>query len=118
MELKPIKSKKQYQEYLGWVDVQFDKKVKPSTAEGEKLQVVLILIKDYEDKYFAVPKPDPIDVVKLKMLEKGLKNQDLVGKIGSKGHVSAILSKRKSLTLQTARLLHKEFGIPAEVFLS
>mgnify|MGYP001351316110 CR=1 FL=1 len=118
MELKPIKSKKQYQEYLSWVDMQFDKKIKSSTAEADKLQVVLILIKDYEDQYFPVPKPDPIDVVKLKMLEKGLKNQDLVGKIGSKGHVSAILSKRKSLTLQTARLLHKEFGIPAEVLLS
>ena len=118
MELKPIKSKKQYQEYLNWVDAQFDKTIKSATAEGEKLQGVLILIKNYEDQYFPVPKPDPIDVVKLKMLEKGLKNQDLVGKIGSKGHVSAILSKRKSLTLQTARLLHKEFGIPAEVLLS
>ena len=79
MELKPIKSKKQYKEYLDWVDTQLDKKITPSSAEGEKLQVVLILIKNYEDEQFAIPKPDPIDVVKLKMLEKGLKNQDLVG---------------------------------------
>ena len=64
MELKPIKSKKQYQEYLNWVDVQFDKKIKPATSEGEKLQVVLILIKNYEEQYFPVPKPDPIEVVK------------------------------------------------------
>ncbi|MBX9782308.1 MAG: transcriptional regulator [Chitinophagaceae bacterium] len=117
MELRPVKTKKQYNEYLQWVDEQFDKKVQPNSPEGEKLQVVLILIKDYEDKHFPVPMPDPVEVIKLKMLEKGMRSKDLVGKIGSKGHISAILSKRKSLTLQTARILHKELGIPAEVLL-
>ncbi len=118
MELKPVKTKKQYKEYLNWVDEQFNKKVNPNTPAGDKLQVVLILVKNYEDEHFKVPKPDPIEVIKLKMLEKGLKSKDLIGKIGSKGHVSAILSKRKSLTLQTAKILHKELGIPAEVLLS
>jgi len=118
MDLKPIKTKKQYEQYLKWVDEQFDKKIKPNTSLGEKLQVVLILIKNYEDENYTIPKPDPIDVIKLKMLEKGMKSKDLVGKLGSKGHVSAILSRRKSLTLQAARLLHKELGIPAEILLA
>lgn len=45
MELKTIKSKKAYQDYLDWVDEQFDKKVKPNSPDGEKLQVALLLIK-------------------------------------------------------------------------
>ena len=117
MEIKPIKTKKQYELALQQANLLFDKKIKPSSPLGEKLQVLLILIKNYEDVHYPIPRPDPIDVLKLKMLEKGLKSKDLVGKIGTKGHISAILSRRKALTLQTAKILHKELGIPAEVLL-
>lgn len=118
MELKIIKSKKQYQECLDWIDEQFDKKVKPGSAEGEKVQVALLLIKQYEDIHYPVPMPDPIEVIKLKMQDLGLKNKDLIGKVGSKGYVSALLNKRKPLTLELARLFHKELSIPAEVLLA
>jgi HTH-type transcriptional regulator/antitoxin HigA len=52
------------------------------------------------------------------MADMGLRIKDLVGEIGSKGYVSAILSGRKPLTLEIARLLHNELGIPADVLLS
>jgi len=116
MEIRPIKTKKQYQQYLDWIDIQFEKKIPPNSPAGEKLQVILILVKHYEDIHFPIPKPDPISVIKLTMMEKGLKGKDLVGKIGSKGHVSAILQGKKPLTLHTAKILHEELGIPAEVF--
>ena len=77
----------------------FDKKFKPDTPEGEKLQMALLLIKQYEDAHYPIPVPDPIDAVKLKMQLKGLKNKDLVGKVGTKGYVSALLNKHKPLTL-------------------
>lgn len=118
MQLKPIKSKKDYETYLDWVDKLFDKKVKPNTPEGANLQIALLLIKDYEDKHYAIPVPDPIEAIKLKMQEKGLKNKDLVGKVGTKGYVSAILTKKKPLTLELARLFHRELGISADVLLS
>jgi HTH-type transcriptional regulator/antitoxin HigA len=118
MELKIIKTKKQYEEYLDWVDVQFNKKVKSNTPQGEKLQVALLLIKQYEDANYPIPLPDPIDAIKFKMDELGLKNKDLVGKVGSKGYVSSLLNKRKPLTLELAKLFHQELNIPAEVLLS
>jgi len=118
IELKPIKTKKQYQEYLGWVDKMFDKKIKKGTTEGNLLEVILILIKSYEDRHYIIPLPDPIEVLKLKMKEKGIKNKDLVGLLGSKSHVSNILSKRKILTLENAKILHKELGVSADVLLS
>lgn len=52
------------------------------------------------------------------MEEKGLRNKDLVGKFGSKGYISALLNKRKPLTLELARLFHQELSIPAEILLS
>ena len=118
MELKIIKSKKQYKQWLEWVDVQFENKVKANTPQGEKLQVALLLIKQYEDTNYPIPLPDPIDAIKVKMNELGLKNKDLVGKMGSKGYVSSLLNKKKPLTLELAKLFHQELKIPAEVLLS
>jgi HTH-type transcriptional regulator / antitoxin HigA len=77
-----------------------------------------LLIKQYEDIHYPVPLPDAIEAIKLKMQELGLKNKDLVGKVGSKGYVSALLNKRKPLTLDLANLVHKELSIPADVLLS
>jgi HTH-type transcriptional regulator / antitoxin HigA len=118
MELNLIKNEQQYEEYLEWVDVMFDKKVSPDSPEGKKLEVALFLIKQYEDFHYRIPLPDPIDVIKLKMKENGIKNKDLTGRLGSKGYVSMILNRRKPLTLKTAKWFHKELNIPAEVFFS
>lgn len=118
MELKVIKTKKQYEAYLNWVDEMFNKKIKPNTAEGNKLEVALLLIKQYEDTHYPIPMPDPIDAIRVRMEEIGLKNKDLVGKFGSKGYVSALLNKRKPLTLELARLFHQELNIPADILLS
>lgn len=118
MELKIIKTKKQYEEFLDWVDMLFDEKVKADTPKGNKLQVALLLIKQYEDANYPIPLPDPIDAIRVKMDELGLKNKDLVGKVGSKGYVSSLLNKKKPLTLELARLFHQELNIPAEVLLS
>src|ERR1043165_4040126 len=112
MELKPIKTAAEHEAALAWGDEQFDAGIQPDTAEGEKLQVVLLLIKQYEDEHHPVLPPDPLAAIRIKMEELGLKNQDLVGKVGSKGYVSALLSGKKPLTLSLARLFHRELGIP------
>jgi len=119
MKLSIIKSEKQYDEYLDWVDIQFNKNIDPNSAGGEKLQIALMLIKHYEAIHYEIPFSDPIEVIKLKMKESGIRNRDLVNKkYGSKGHISSLLNKRKPLTLDLAKRFHKEFGIPAEVFLA
>ncbi len=118
MKLKTVKTKKEYENYLTWVDEMFEKKIKPNSAEGEDLQVVLLLIQEYEDKNYAIPVPDAIEAIKIKMSEKGLKNKDLVGKFGSKGYVSAVLNRKKPLTMELAQLFHRELGVSAEVLLS
>lgn len=118
MKLKPIKTNKEYKAWLDWVDIQFDKKIKPDTPEGEKLQIALMLIKDYEDRRYPIHLPDPIEAVKIKMEEKGLKNKDFIGKLGSKSYVSAILNKKKPMTLEIAKIFHQELGIDAEILLS
>ena len=118
IELKPIKSLKQYEHYMEWVDTQFEKGVKRGTPTGNQLEIVLLLIKKYEDDHYPVPVPDAIEAIKVKMAEQGLRNQDLVGLIGSKSYVSALLNKRKPLTLEIAKIFHRKFGIAAAILLA
>ncbi len=117
MELKIIKTQSQYEKTLSWIDEMFDKKVKPNTSDGEKLQIALLVVKNYEDANYSIPFPDAIDAIKIKMEELGIKNKDMVEKIGSKGYISSILNKRKPLTLEIAKIFHKELHIPAEILL-
>jgi HTH-type transcriptional regulator/antitoxin HigA len=88
------------------------------TPESDELDILLLLVKDYEDRNFKLPDPDPIEVIKLKLQEKGLKNKDLEQIIGSKGYVSLILSGKKELTLKMAKGLHHFLGIPSDIFLA
>ena len=118
MELTVVKNNSQYEEFLKWIDEMFNKNISPTSAKGKKIEVALLLIKQYEDAHFSIPFPDPLETIKLKMAELGLKNKDLVGKFGSKGYVSSLLSGKKPLTLELAKLFHQELHIPAEVFLS
>lgn len=118
MKLKPIKTEEEYDGMMAWVDEQFDRKIRPDSPEGETLQIALLLVKAYEDKHYVIPASDPIDAIRLKMEEKGVRNKDFVGKLGSKSYVSAVLNRRKPLTLEMAKFFHKELGIPASTLLA
>jgi HTH-type transcriptional regulator/antitoxin HigA len=91
--------------------------VQPNTPEFDELDLLTVLVKDYDDRHYPMPELDALEVIKIKMLEMGLKNKDLEPIIGSKGHVSAILSGKREITLKMAQKLKNYFGIPAEAFL-
>ncbi len=84
--------------------------------EADELELLLVLVKDYEDKHIHIPTLDPLEVIKLKMEERGLKNKDLEPIIGSRGHVSSVLSGRRELTLSMARKLRDFFKLPSDIF--
>jgi HTH-type transcriptional regulator/antitoxin HigA len=87
------------------------------SEEAEELALLLVLIKDYEDKHIPLPDVSLIEFIKLKMEEKGMKAKDLEAIIGSKGHVSSILSGRREITLKMAQRLKDYFQLPATIFL-
>ena len=89
----------------------------PNSTEEDELGVLLLLIKDYEDRTIKMHEIDVLEVIKDKMLEQGIKNKDLEPFIGSKGHVSSILSGRREITFKMAQKLKDYFNLPAEMFL-
>ncbi len=115
MNWKVIKTEAAYQKAVKRTMVIFQ--AKEGTPEADELALLLLLVKDYEDKNISIPEVNPIDVIKLKMLENGIKAKDLEPLIGSKGHVSSILSGRREITLKVAQRLRNYFKLPAEIFL-
>lgn len=115
MDWKILKTESDYQKAVTRMMEIFH--VEPGTTESDELELLLVLIKDYDEKFIFLPELNVLDVIKIKMKELGLKAKDLEPIIGTKGHVSAILSGKREITLKMAQKLKSFFGLPAEVFL-
>lgn len=115
MNWKVLKTETAYQKAIKRTIAIFH--AKEDSPEADELALLLVLIKDYEEKHIRLPRIKPIEVVKLKMAERGIKAKDLEHIIGSKGHISSILSGRREITLKIAQKLKDYFQLPAEIFL-
>ena len=115
MKLKPIKSKKDYQNALERLELIFDSK--KGSAEGDELEILGILIEKYEYEHFPIGFPDPIEAIKFRMEQMDYNQTDLAKVVGLKSRASEILNKKRKLTLEMIRLLHDNLKIPTEVLI-
>jgi len=115
MKIRPIKSKKDYQDALKRLEVIFD--APPGTPQGDELEVLGILIDNYEREHFPIDLPDPIEAIKFRMEQLGYTQNDLAKQIGLKSRASEILTRKRKLTLQMIRQLHKGLNIPTNVLI-
>jgi HTH-type transcriptional regulator/antitoxin HigA len=115
-ELRPIKTREQYKQYLSLIDRFIDSE--EDSQEEEVLELISILVEDFEARHYPIDAPDPIDAIKLKTQELGLKRKDLSKYFGSVSRVSEVLNRKRPLSLEMARKLHKELGISAETLLA
>ena len=110
MKIRPIRSKKDYQEALREIDRLIDSR---SKAAKDRLEVIATLVEAYEDKHHAIPAPDPMEAIKFRMEQKGFARKDLAKLLGiGLGRVSELLSGKRKLTVAMIRTLHKEWKIP------
>lgn len=116
MELKPIRTEKDYRSALKRLEGIFDA---PSyTKEGDEAEIVSLLIENYENEHYPIEAPDPIEAIKIRMEELNIKQKDLVGIIGGKSRVSEILNRKKKLTVDMIRKLEHRLQISASVLVS
>lgn len=92
-------------------------KAENSLEEQGELALPVLLISDYDSKNYMSKKIDFLDVIDSKMEEQGLKAKDLEPLIRSKGHVSAVLSGKRKITLKMAKKLKEFSRLPAGLFL-
>jgi len=115
MNIKPVKTKTDYNAALKMIDVLWD--AKPNTPEGDMLDILTTLVEIYEQKHFNISPPDPVEAIKFRMEQLGLKQSDLAEALGGRNRVSEILNRKRNLTVAMMRELHNKFNIPAESLL-
>jgi len=116
MDLKPIKTEKDYRNALERLEIIFD--APADTKEGDEAEILSLMIENYENEHYPIEAPDPIEAIKIRMEELNLRQKDLVGIIGGKSRVSEILNRKKKLTVEMIRELERMLQISASVLVN
>lgn len=111
MTIKLIKTEEDYKLSLSRLEAIFDAPI--GTPESDEADVLVLLIDEYENKYYPIEAPDPIEAIKIRMEEMQLKQTDLISEIGGKSRVSEILNKKRKLTLEMIRNLAVRLNLSA-----
>ena len=112
MDIKPIKTKKDYQSALRRIEELWN--AKSNSSKADELDILATLVEAYESKNYRINSPDPVEAIKFEMERKGLTVKDLEPMIGKSNRVYEILNRKRSLTLKMIWKLHEGLGIPAE----
>jgi HTH-type transcriptional regulator / antitoxin HigA len=88
-----------------------------TAAEGAHLRAQAAIIAAYEAEIVPSRPVDPIEAIKFRMEQMGLKQADLVPLIGTKSKVSEVLNRKRRLSLSMIRRLRRKLDIPADVLL-
>jgi HTH-type transcriptional regulator / antitoxin HigA len=115
MTIKPIKTERHHQKALREIEKLWD--AKPNTPKGDRLDVLVTLVEAFERKHYEIAPPDPIEAIKFRMEQLGLKTTDLAKILGGRSRVSEVLNRKRNLSLEMMRSLHKHLSIPAESLL-
>ncbi len=112
MNLKPIKTETDYQEALAKAYQLMD--AEWNTPEGDELEILTILIENYETKHYPLTPPDPITAIQFRMEQLDLNEQDLEPWLGNREQISQILNRQLELSVNMIRQLHHNLKIPLE----
>ncbi|SFB51283.1 helix-turn-helix domain-containing protein [Algoriphagus aquimarinus] len=113
--IKVIQDEETYQNYLTRIDEIFD--AQKESSEGDELELLLTLVRLYEQETFSFSALDPIEAIKNRMSDLNLKNKDLEPIMGDPGNISKILKGKRSLTVDMIRGLSEKLGLPVEVLI-
>ncbi len=111
MNIKPIKTEKDYEVAIKRLEKIFDASTK--SKEGDEAEILSILIDNYENQHYPIEAPDPIEAIKIRMEEMNIKQKDLIGIIGGKSRVSEVLNRKKRLTVDMIRGIEKTLHLSA-----
>lgn len=115
--VKVIKSEHEHEQALARLMALMDANPQEGSSDADELEVLALLIEQFEAEHYPIDPPDPIDSICFRMEQMGLKNKDLVPYIGSPSKVSEVLSRKRPLSLKMIRQLSQGLGIPAEVLI-
>ncbi|RDB02270.1 helix-turn-helix domain-containing protein [Runella aurantiaca] len=115
--IRPIKTEQDYELALKKLEMIFH--AKPNTPEGDLLEVLSLLVHEYEQKHYKIERLSPLEALKYEMEEQGLSQTGLAKRVGmSKSTISEIMNGKKQMSINFMKFLHNELGIPAHILLA
>jgi HTH-type transcriptional regulator/antitoxin HigA len=115
--LKPIKNDTQYEDAIARIYELMQKGLKPESKESDELEVLSILVKEYELDHYPMPKPSPLAAIKFRLEQMGMSEAQLSDILGYRSRKSEILSGKRKLSLTMIRKLNEVLHIPADVLI-
>lgn len=85
-------------------------------AEKEMAELLTLLIRDFEEKRYQLPRAKPLDALRFLIDQHGLKQKDLVDVFGTPSIVSEVLSGKRELNKDHIRRLSARFHVSPELF--
>lgn len=114
MNIRPIHTENDYKAALHALSAYFNHEPEPGTEDGDRFEILATLVEVYEAKHFSIDVPDPIEAIRFRMEQAGLTVKDLVPFIGRPNRVYEVLNRKRGLTIDMIRKLHRHLGIPAD----
>lgn len=114
MNIRPIRTRKDYNAALRELSAGFESEPEPGSEAGDRFEILATLVEAYEAQHFPIAAPDPIEAIRFRMEQGGLTVKDLVPSIGQPNRVYEVLNRKRALTIEMIRNLHRNLGIPAE----
>jgi len=114
MNIRPVRTEVDYQSALRELEAYFGNEPALDSEEGDRFEILATLVEAYEAKHYPIELPDPIEAIRFRMEQDGLTVKDLVPSIGQLNRVYEVLNRKRGLTMEMIRNLHRNLGIPAE----
>lgn len=115
MEIRLLKTESDYKAALTRMEALMG--AEPGSVGEDELELLALLVENYEHEHSPINLPDPIEAIKFRMQQKGLSRKDMIQYLGSQSKVSEVLNYKRPLSLSMIRALYEGLGIPAEVLL-
>lgn len=115
--IRPIKNDNQYESALERVYELMQGIVASGTSESDELEVLSILIKEFENEHYPISQPNPLDAIKFRLEQMNMTESELSEILGARSRKSEILSGKRKLSLSMIRKLHKKLHIPAQILI-
>lgn len=113
MDIRPLRSDEDHAAALEEIERLWG--ADPDTADGARLEILMMLVDAYEEANHPIPPSDPISAIEFMMEQRGLTRRDLEPMIGSRARVAEILNRKRALTLPMIRRLSEGLKIPVDI---
>jgi HTH-type transcriptional regulator / antitoxin HigA len=112
-----IKTEKEHERILAEVQKLMDKGEHRSAEEDAALDLMVRLIKDYEEEHHPLPDPSPHEMLVYLMKQRSLKQVDLLPIFKSRGYVSDVINAKRAISKVHAKELADFFKVSADLFI-